>query len=224
MRFNRFVLAMLVSVLVFSLVGCASDPKDATPSQVTYYDGQSTTQLNRDSVVQQVSAGKMDITFEAVVVQEVTQTHTHGDMKTASITLGMDADALADAIAESGYDAQQHRKVGENYIRHECGNSMTAYFYYTNDDRKNGLASVVYYGTAYGFEPSVTTVDQVKAVMGSPTTEAPANEKALSMFLFYEPGYTYLDYACGTNHVSFFFHENGTLGATVVYQDGLWIY
>ena len=217
---KRWIAVMCVVALTVCLMGCKST-EDA-PSDVTYFDGVSTIELTADSIKDKVSKGTMEIEFEGA--PDVTDTHTHGETVKTTVTLGMEATALTELLMPSGYVWEEHRKVGENYIRHECGNSMTAYFYYTNDDRQNGLASVVYFGTAYGFEPTVTTIDQVKAVMGTPDAEAPANDKALSMFLFFESGYTYTDYVCGNNHVSFFFHENGTLGATVIYQDGLWIY
>jgi predicted small lipoprotein YifL len=216
---------LLTLVLIFTFAGCGKQDKGTTePSDVTYFDGETTTSLNKETISAQVAEGKLTVEFEAITQEQVNQTHTHGDTHKADVALKMESADLVTAISPSGFVEEQHRKIGENYIRYECGSSMSAYFYYTNDDRQNGLASVVYYGTAYGFEPKVTTKEQVLQVMGTPTTQGNANEKALSMFLFYEQGYTYVDYLCGTNHVSFFFHSDGTLGATVLYQDGLWIY
>ncbi len=223
MKQIRFLALVLVLGLILCCVGCNGGDSN-TSSNVTYFDGDETVELTAEAIGEKVEAGTIDIEFEGAPSETDTEVHAHGDTIKATVNLGMDSSSLAELLAPSGYVSDVHRKVGENYIRHECGNSLTAYFYYTNDDRKNGLASVVYFGTAYGFEPTVTTIDQVKQVMGSPLTEGPADEKALSMFLFYEPGYSYIDYKCGNNHVSFFFHENGTLGATEIYQDGLWIY
>lgn len=221
-KYGTLVLAL---ILVLSFVGCNNkEAESPTDSAVTYYDGETTTRLNRDDIAAAVAQGSITVAYEATTAEAVTKTTVHGEVKQATVTLGMESSALTDAIADSGYDANQHRKIGENYIRYECGNSLAAYFYYTNDDRQNGLAAVVSFGTAYGFEPKVTTKEDVVSVMGTPRFEGTANEKAMSMFLFFEPGYTYIDYISGTNHVSFFFHENGTLGATVIYQDGLWIY
>ncbi|MBR4869143.1 MAG: hypothetical protein IKU10_08290 [Clostridia bacterium] len=218
---KRFIAIVCVLCLVAALAGCQKEAP-ATPSDVTYFDGVSTVELNAATITKQVSEGKLDLEYESA--PNVTNTHTHGEIIAITTTLGMESTELTELLLPSGYDPELHCKTGENYIRYEFGNSTTAYFYYTNDNSQNGLASVVYFGTAYGFEPTVTTIDQVKTVMGTPAKEGPANEKAMSMFLFFEPGYTYIDYVCGENHVSFFFHENGTLGATVVYQDGLWIY
>lgn len=216
-------LALLLTFsLLFAFVGCGDDKTES--SDVTYFDGKTTTSLNKDTISAAVASGKLTISFEAVTKEEVSQIHNHGDTHTAEVALKMSSADLVNAIADSGFVEEEHRKIGENYIRYECGSSMSAYFYYTNDDRQNGLASIVYYGTAYGFEPKVTTKEQVLQVMGTPAAQGDAPEKALSMFLFYEQGYTYADYVCGENHVTFFFHANGRLGATVLYQNGLWIY
>lgn len=200
---------LLAIGLLLTAAGCNQSNKVTTTdsSGVTYFDGENTTQLKKETIAADVSAGILSIQYETV-----SETNA-----TATLHLGMESSALTQALANNDCV----REIGNRYIRYNCG---SAFFYYTNDERNNGLASMVYYGTAYGFEPGITTKQNVQTVMGTPAVDAPATEDALAMFLYYAAGSSYLDYVCGNNHISFFFNDGGILSAIAVYQDGLWIY
>ena len=197
---------LLIAVLCFSFVGCSDDTADQTSSVVTYYDGQSESVIKKDDIAKQVQNGTITVSYE-----NIDEMHRSGNVQ-----LKMSSDDMKAALPESDL----LRSESEKYIQYTIGG---ADFYYTNDDNDNGLAAIVCYGTAYGFEPTVTTKDSIVSVLGEPTVQGDATEEARSMLLRQGIGFTYIDYTFGTNHVSFFFYEN-VLSLTVIYQDGLWIY
>ncbi len=204
----RTLIAVLcVFSLCFVFVGCGEkENPDAGSSAVTYYDGESEIVVQKDDVAAKVQSGTL--TFDYDTIDEAPAT--------ATVQLTMSSDALKAALPES--DLIRNEK--NNYIQYACGG---ADFYYTNDDQNHGLAAIACFGTAYGFEPTVTTKDDITSVLGSPTASGDAPEAARSLLLRQATGFTYIDYTFGTNHVSFFFYEN-SLSLTVIYQQGLWIY
>lgn len=197
---------LLIAVLCFSFVGCSDDTADQASSVVTYYDGQSESVIKKDDIANQVQNGTITVSYE-----NIDEMHRSGNVQ-----LKMSSDDMKAALPESDL----LRSESEKYIQYTIGG---ADFYYTNDDNDNGLAAIVCYGTAYGFEPTVTTKDSIVSVLGEPTVQGDATEEARSMLLRQGIGFTYIDYTFGTNHISFFFYEN-VLSLTVIYQDGLWIY
>lgn len=203
---RKFICILCVVTCCLSLTACGGDPVDQVSSVVTYYDGESESVVKKDDIAAQIQNGTLVVEYDTI--DEVGTS--------ASVQLTMASDALKAALTESDL----LRSEDEKYIQYSCGG---ADFYYTNDDRDNGLAAVVTYGMAYGFEPTVTTKEDVVSVLGEPTVSADATEEARSMLLRQGTGFTYIDYTFGTNHVSFFFYEN-TLSLTVIYQQGLWIY
>ncbi len=203
----RTILAALMAAALLLLAGCApaATVTPGEPSAVTYYDGTSTTEVTKEAVLSAVASGKLTARYETV-----TETAA-----TAEVTLGMPSTELTALFA----NADPVREAGVRYIRYTCGGS---FYYYTNDGSENGLAAVVYYGPAYGFEPGVTTKAQVARVLGD-APEQPAGEDALSMFLYRAAGSTFYDYAAGDNRLSFYFNDSGVLSALALYQAGLWI-
>ncbi len=203
----RNVLAfLLIFVLCFSFIGCSDDTTNQVSSVVTYYDGQSESVIKKDDIASQVQNGTMTVSYD-----NIDEMH-----RTGNVQLKMSSDDMKAALPESDL----LRSESEKYIQYTIGG---ADFYYTNDANDNGLAAIVCYGTAYGFEPTVTTKDAIVSVLGEPTVQGDATEEARSMLLRQGVGFTYADYTFGTNHVSFFFYDN-VLSLTVIYQDGLWIY
>lgn len=197
---------LLISALCFSFVGCSDDTTNQVSSVVTYYDGESETLVQMDDIVSQVQQGTMTVAYD-----NIDEMHRSG-----TVRLTMSSDEMKAALPESDL----LRSEDEKYIQYTIGG---ADFYYTNDDNDNGLAAIVCYGTAYGFEPTVTTKQDIVAVMGGPEVEGEATEEARSRLLRQGMGFTYIDYNLGRNHISFFFYED-VLSLTVIYQDGLWIY
>ncbi len=204
---KRSIAVIMLLAMVFCFAGCKDDPVDTTSSGVTYYDGTSTTEITKDYIEEQVKAGTLEVEYEG---------SGHDEFATGRIALKMTSDQLAEELSQG----ELLREVGENYIRYSNGGM---FLYYTNDDRANGLASIVYPGTVYGFEPTITTVSQVKSVMGEPATEGPAPDKAIRMFLFGVTDTTMLDYDCGDHRITFFFVD-GRYSMVALYQEGLWIY
>ncbi len=203
---RKLFVTLLICVLCFSFVGCSDDTTHQVSSMVTYYDGHSETVLKKDDIAAQVQNGTMTVAYD-----NVDEMHRSGNVQ-----LKMSSDDMKAALPESDL----LRSEDEKYIQYTVGG---ADFYYTNDANDNGLAAIVCYGTAYGFEPTVTTKDAIVSVLGEPTLQGDATEEARSMLLRQGMGFTYVDYTFGTNHISFFFYDN-VLSLTVIYQDGLWIY
>jgi len=219
------VCCLLMVVLLMSLcfVGCGEEPvtQEQANSEVGYFDGVTSTVLTADSVKKQVAAGTLTVS--------VSSGHSHDPNvddapAQGTVTLGMGSEAFCSLLQQGGFDTStdEVRRVTDDYIIYRCFGVINGY--YTNDERQNGLASVVYYDTAYGFEAKKTTAQQVKQVMGTPDKEGIATDQMTSMFLMSQSGATYVDYDCGTNHVTFYFAgDTNQLCATVIYQEGLWI-
>ncbi len=212
---RKLICFVVIVTLCFVLVGCF-DAKDAeekedTASQVSsvtdYFDGVSSIVLEKNPIASQIEAGTLTVEY-----------HTLDEIPTkTSVKLTMSSDELHAAVS----DTELTRSEDEKYIRYACGG---ADFYFTNDESDNGLAAIVCYGTAYGFQPTVTTKNDVLSVLGEPAVNTSAPEEARSRLLRKETGCTYIDYTFGNNHISFFFRDNGKLNLTVIYQNGLWIY
>ena len=205
---RKWLFITLICLLCAALCACSAapvTPTDAASSEVTYINGETTSRGVGDDIRAALTKGEM-----ALADQTVTAAGP------ATVTLGM---ASADMLAALG-EANCLREVGVRYIRYTCGN---AFLYYTNDDRDNGLAAVVYHGTAYGLEPGESRLKDVTTVMGDAQTK-PAGDDAAAMFLYFDTDATYVDYPCGNNHISFFFDKENRLTTLVIYQDGLWIY
>lgn len=223
----QWISVFLCLVLTLSLAGCKKEekPADTASSQdVVYYDGVQSTVLTAEGVKQQVEAGTLSVTLSAGHTHEETDTETHFTA-TGTVSLGMESSELGALLQEGGFDPQslEVRKVTDRYIIYSCFGVFQGY--YTNDEREIGLVAAVYYDTAYGFETRKTTKDDIIKVMGKPDFEGPATEDATKMFLMNQPNATCLDYDCGNNHVSFFIDQyTGQLNATVIYQEGEWIY
>lgn len=204
---RSFICIFLILAVCFTFTACSDDTDTQQASSlVTYYDGQTESVIQKDDISAKVQSGSLTVEYDTLDETDAT----------GSVQLTMSSDQLKAALPESDL----LRSEDEKYIQYTCGG---ADFYYTNDDRDNGLAAIVCYGTAYGFEPTVTTKDAIISVLGTPAISGDATEEARSMLLRQGMGFTYIDYTFGTNHISFFFYED-TLSLTVLYQEGLWIY
>lgn len=209
---KRFSALLLIFTLVFTLVACGGEAEQkqgeqttgSDSSAVTYFDGTSEILMEKSIVADPVTQGTMTIQYHKI--DEVPAT--------AEVKLKMSSNELLSTLTEGVYDRNTDN---EKYIRYRFGG---ADFYYTNDDQNHGLAVIVSNGTAYGFEPSVTTLQNVISVLGETEQRGAASEEARSLFLFRQEG-VYLDYTFGTNHVAFYF-VNDTLAVTLLYQEGLW--
>lgn len=227
MNMKQIFSVALCAVLLLSFSACKKQDTADTPvsSQgVVYYDGVESKVLDAQTVKNQVAEGKLDITVSAGHTHEATDTATHFSAS-GTIWMGMDSPDLCALLADGGFDPQslEVRKVTEDYIIYSCFGVFQGY--YTNDDRDTGLVAAVYYDTAFGFETRKTTKEQIKEVLGEPDYEGPADSNASKMFLMNQPNATYLDYDCGDNRVSFYIDgTTGQLNATVLYQEGYWIY
>lgn len=212
---HKYIGLMLIVALCFTLIGCSpdSEEKNNSVSNVssipTYFDGESSVVLEKGPIVSQIQAGTLTIEY-----------HTLDEIPTKTdVKLTMSSDELKETINDT--ELPRTEPGDGKYIRYSCGGGD---FYFTNDENDNGLAAIVCYGTAYGFQPTVTTKDDILYVLGDPNVNAPATDEARSLLLHQETGCTYMDYTFGNNHVSFFFRDNGKLNLTVIYQNGLWIY
>lgn len=204
---KKLLLIALCFILAFSLFACGKDTTDNEPSIVTYYNGESAIELTADTVSKQIAEGKLEIEYERYDDQMIKVT----------LELGMDSLDFRALFDEGDYIRDQ----GDEFIRYTIGGT---YVYFNNNDDNNGLASIVYPGTVYGFEPTITKKQDVVSVMGEGVKSGPVPEKAASMFLYGSTDYTYNVYKSGNNCIAFFFTPEGILSLTAINQDGYWIY
>lgn len=203
---RKYICFLLIALFCFSLVACSKDEGNVTSSAVTYYDGVSESAIKKEDVAAKVQSGTL--TFNYDTIDEIPTS--------ATATLGMSSQELATALP----NGDLIKTTTERYVQYSCGG---ADFFYTNDEVNNGLVALSCNGTAYGFEPSLTTKDDIISVLGEPAVSGDASEEARNLLLRKSPGFTYIDYTFGDKHISFFFYEN-VLSITVIYKDGLWIY
>ncbi len=201
-----FFVSLLCFVFVISFCGC-SDKGDDVSSIPTFYNGESTITINANNVINQVKAGTVDIEYEDI----------NDNMLTQTIALKMSSMDFRDLFTENDY----FREEGERYIRYTIGGY---YIYFTNDNSSTGIAVIVNPSTAYGFEPTISTDNDIKSVLGEGVKFGDVPEEVASMLLFGESGYTYRVYNYGDNTVAFFFGTDGKLSLSVINQNGLWIY
>lgn len=203
---KKIALFLICIGIMTTFFGCGNS-EDTVSSVPTYYDGESTITINADNVISQVKTGEVTIKYEDVDDNILTQ----------DIKLGMSSFEFRSQFNESDY----YREEGTNYIRYTIGGY---YIYFTNDDTDTGIAAIVNPATVYGFEPTITTQNDVIAVLGNGSKSGSVPEDVAAMLLFGESGYNYQVYKYDDTCVAFFFGTDNKLALTVINQDGLWIY
>ncbi|MBR2152570.1 MAG: hypothetical protein IJ944_04715 [Clostridia bacterium] len=204
---KKIILSVICLCMALSFCGCGEKKDEEVSSAPTFYDGESTITLNANDIIDEVKSGEVNVEYEDV----------NDDILTQKISLRMSSVDFRASFNEKVY----YREEGTRFIRYTIG----GYFiYFTNDDTNSGIAAIVNPDTVYGFEPTITTENDVVAVLGNGIKNGAVPEDVADMLLYGESGSTYQVYKYDDNVVAFFFGDDGKLKLTVLSQDGLWLY
>lgn len=124
---------------------------------------------------------------------------------------------LSAAAEESGSEAVYDVIEGEENVLIDAGSAL---YYYKKADPEKGIAYIVSFEKAFGFELGTLTIEVKDALSDYTCTEEDATEDTL-FFLLGAAGTTVMKYKI-KNRVILFVFQDHALYATALYDAGLW--